>query len=98
VFLSMTALASWCGNDSWLEGADVDEIVPMLFHFGRESAAMIDRVRAGGSLPCQGCQGSVGVAVPGERLRAPGRRVYYFPNHVQWTRESVSRALEAYKL
>src|ERR1044072_3216428 len=32
--LSMTALASWCDTEGWLEGAAADEIVPMLFRMG----------------------------------------------------------------
>jgi hypothetical protein len=34
VGLSMTALASWCAGDRWLEQLPVDEIVPMYFRMG----------------------------------------------------------------
>ncbi len=32
--LSITALASWCSEPSWLKGLAVDEAVPMLFRMG----------------------------------------------------------------
>jgi hypothetical protein len=32
--LSMTALASWCADDPWIDTTTVDEIVPMLFQMG----------------------------------------------------------------
>src|SRR3954447_14180667 len=32
--LSMTALASWCDTETWIDAAPVDEIVPMLFRMG----------------------------------------------------------------
>jgi hypothetical protein len=35
--LSITALASWCSQPSWLEGLPVDEAVPMLFRMGGDS-------------------------------------------------------------
>ena len=33
--LSMTALASWCAGDTWIEALPVDEAVPMLSRWGR---------------------------------------------------------------
>jgi hypothetical protein len=35
--LSMTALASWCETETWLDAAPVDEIVPMLFRMGPDA-------------------------------------------------------------
>lgn len=36
-FISMTALASWCLSDNWINELPVDEIVPMLFDMGADS-------------------------------------------------------------
>ena len=36
--LSMTALASWCADDPWIDATGVDEIVPMLFQMGPDAA------------------------------------------------------------
>jgi hypothetical protein len=38
--LSITALASWCGSDSWLEGLPIDEAVPMLFRMGENPRSL----------------------------------------------------------
>ena len=36
--LSITALASWCIGDDWLNGLPVDEAIPMLFRMGPVNA------------------------------------------------------------
>jgi hypothetical protein len=35
--LSITALVSWCGADSWLADLPIDEAVPMFFRMGRDA-------------------------------------------------------------
>jgi hypothetical protein len=35
--LSITALASWCGEDSWLAALPIDDAVPMFFRMGRDA-------------------------------------------------------------
>ena len=72
VFLSITALASWCGKDSWMAGLPVDEIVPMFFRMGRE--------RIDPPLAFPACQSSAGISTdePGVRLPPAVKRVYTF--------------------
>lgn len=38
--LSVTALGWWCRSGAWLDGLAADEVVPMFFRMGRDSAAM----------------------------------------------------------
>ena len=38
--LSVTALAWWCRDPTWLDGLPADEIVPMFFRMGRDTAAL----------------------------------------------------------
>lgn len=38
--LSVTALAWWCRSDRWVNGLAADEVVPMFFRMGRDSAAL----------------------------------------------------------
>jgi len=38
--LSVTALAWWCRAPVWLDGLAADEVVPMFFRMGKDSAAM----------------------------------------------------------
>ena len=78
--LSMTALASWCVGDLWLQDMDVDEAVPMAFVMGADS----ERIRAylnGGSewreTPCPENYGLSGGAPPIPGL-VPGRPIYHF--------------------
>jgi hypothetical protein len=40
VQLSVTALAWWCRSPAWLDGLAADEVVPMFFKMGRDSAAL----------------------------------------------------------
>ena len=54
--LSITALASWCAQDRWMEGLPVDETVPMLFRMGPDATRRTPASRAftrggGGRVP-----------------------------------------------
>jgi hypothetical protein len=90
--LSMTALASWCLDDDWLDELPVDEAVPMLFQMGADA----DVVRRDWPLrtPAPKCRGAVGVSLD---ERAPfggrGKRTYIF-NPAPWTAAAVTAALE----
>lgn len=83
--LSMTALASWCMDDRWLASLPVDEIVPMFFRMGRESASIRERVARGQPLPEPRCNTSIGISTdePFAHL-PPVRRVWIF-NPKPWT-------------
>lgn len=84
-FLSMTALASWCDTEGWLERAPVDEIVPMLFRMTTGGKALRKRLAAGGDFRNPRCRAALGVATDEPIVRAPpGRRVYLF-NPRSWT-------------
>ena len=82
--LSMTALASWCG-EGWLDRAPVDEVVPMLFRMGRGGEAVRAALADGRDLAHPRCRTALGVAVGAPVPRAPpGRRVYLFDPR-SWT-------------
>ncbi len=85
--LSVTALASWCLFDRWIDADPwvVDETVPMLFAMGRETDVVRDHLRSGGALRAQRCQESAGVML-GETWIVPDhvRRVFVF-NAEPWT-------------
>ncbi len=85
IFLSMTALASWCDRERWLDRAPVDEIVPMLFRMQRGDEAIRGRLAAGHDFRHPRCRSALGIAVDTPVPRAPsGRRVYLFDRH-SWT-------------
>jgi len=82
--LSITALASWCEGDDWLEGLPIDEAVPMLFRMG-SSDEPFRRLGHSNEWHSQLCRTSLGVSLD-ERLSLPskGRRLYVF-SPVPWT-------------
>lgn len=71
--LSMTALASWCSNDDWIQGLPIDEAVPMFFRMepGRRFAQA--------DAPEFTLSGSVGISThePAPASFA-GKRMYIF--------------------
>ena len=83
--LSMTALASWCDGEHWLDAAPVDEVVPMLFRMGSGAQALRAKLEAGGDFADRRCRSAVGIATDTPLARVPaGRRVYVFNPH-SWT-------------
>jgi hypothetical protein len=91
--LSITALASWCAQDRWMEGLPVDEAVPMLFRMGPVNAPYAGLARSPSSAAA-GCRGALGTSLDEPlHVRAAGRRVYVF-NPAPWTPETVAQAHE----
>lgn len=87
VRLSVTALASWCNDDPWIEPASVDEIVPMLFRMGLDARRITTRLSEYSRWPVAACNGAIGVSLD-ERWRGlpPAPRVYVF-NPRAWREE-----------
>jgi hypothetical protein len=85
--LSITALASWCDGDRWIEGLPIVEAVPMLYRMGpRETSdAVVPRAAL--------CQDSVGVATDELPAGVPaGRRLFVFHPR-PWDREAYLAAV-----
>jgi hypothetical protein len=93
--LSMTALASWCLDDNWLDELPVDEAVPMLFRMGPGEAAL--RRAWPSRTPAPKCRESLGVSLdePLPLMRDDKRMYVFNPN--AWTPDSVHTALETMK-
>ena len=63
ITLSMTALASWCGDPAWLASLPVDEIVPMYFRMGpTERRLWRRRMAAPETLPSV-CRHAAGISI-----------------------------------
>jgi len=77
--LSITALASWCFGDRWLDDLPVDFAVPMLFRMGPDAEAIRQVLADGRDFRSPVCRHGAGVSLdePIPRL-PPGRPVYVF--------------------
>jgi len=63
--LSITALASWCIGDRWLEQlppGTIDEAVPMLFRMGTGEREIVNYISSGEEFRVAACGTSVGVS------------------------------------
>jgi hypothetical protein len=77
--ISVTALASWCLNESWTARLNVDEVVPMLFRMGYEGRQVRALFETRGDFRSPGCRSSLGVATDELPVALPsGRRIYVF--------------------
>ncbi len=84
--LSMTALASWCETETWIDAAPVDEIVPMLFRMGPGGQTLKAKLEAGGDFANPRCRTAFAVSTDAPLAHAPadGRRLYLFDPR-SWT-------------
>ena len=96
VGLSITALASWCAGDNWLDDLPIDEAVPMLFRMGVERPQFQRRLQTGEPFASSICQKAAGVSTD-EVVNVPASQRLYIFNPDAWTKDSFDRAMEAYK-
>jgi hypothetical protein len=68
--VSVTALASWCAEDPWIDEDLVDEIVPMLFEMGPDARAIVRRLQDSRRWSVAGCNQARGISTdePWDRL------------------------------
>ena len=90
--LSMTALASFCVGDRWLDDLPVDEAVPMIFRMGTDERTIKSFLRNGNDFHEPLCRRSYGVSVdePVAMNFENSRRQYIF-NVRAWTESDVLR-------
>lgn len=94
--LSITALASWCSGDYWLDAMPADEIVPMAFHMAHDDEAIRKTIAAQGELPGKRCHAAAGFATDEAMPQiAAGRRYYFSPS--PWTQETWQRVMQVKK-
>lgn len=85
--LSVTALASWCAGDYWLEKLPADEIVPMVFRMARDTDVIRKLLSEASNFPHQKCQTAVGFSTDEATLTLTSKRHYYFSPKA-WTEAS----------
>lgn len=94
IALSITAFASWCIGDDWIDGLPIDEATPMLYRMGPDASGIRAYLRGGGGFHSRLCRASVGLSLD-EKMPAiaMNRRLYlYSPN--PWTAARLREALE----
>lgn len=94
--LSITALASWCAGDNWIDDLPIDEAVPMLFRMGVEQKQFESRLQQGYKFSGAPCKASAGVSTDQPIKRPPVQRLYIF-NPNPWSEPSLNNTLEVYK-
>lgn len=94
--LTMTALASWCLHDAWLDDLPVAAAVPMFFDMGVEAPWVDRHLAGGGDVLSEICGGDVGRATYGPDIEIPGdRRIWWF-HDAPWSHETLDRAKESH--
>ena len=88
--LSMTALASFCVGDRWLDDLPVDEAVPMIFRMGADSNSIRNFLTSGNDFHEPLCRRSYGLALdePININFDQTRRKYIF-NVRAWTEQDI---------
>jgi hypothetical protein len=106
--ISITALASWCMCDNWMQRLPIDESVPMFFSMGPETHNVLADVELGRRFGDRRCDLSLGlsldepgvnaVALPAARRRNLEQpiRLYIFSSK-KWSGKSIQRALQLAK-
>lgn len=99
-WLSVTALASWCGDEAWLRSLPVDEVVPMYFRMGpAERGLWQQRMLTPDQLP-ERCRQAAGLATDEWQIQAASlghqplaafadRQLYLFAPR-RWQPETLS--------
>ena len=88
--LSITALASWCYGNNWLDGLPVDEIVPMFFRMGRDSELIKRQIQT--RIPCAVASRKycLGVSLDEPLSISIKEGSFYVFNSKRWDRETLT--------
>jgi hypothetical protein len=82
--IGITALASWCAGDQWIDSRPLSEVVPMFFRMGQSESKNM-------SVSAAACSASIGLSTdetwPVKRPKGlrDGARIYMFNPHA-WTK------------
>jgi hypothetical protein len=97
--LSITALVSWCDNNSWLDSLPIEEAVPMFFRLGLDEYLIKSDSVGESFMKAKNCQKSVGISVDEDLPRAKylkNRTIYIF-NPEPWTTDSFFNIIKIIK-
>lgn len=89
--LSITALVSWCGDDSWLNKLPVDEAVPMFFRMGGPATIRATRPKNASLVHEPLCSGSAGISTDETWPAIHNRQRVYVFHPGSWTQQDLAR-------
>jgi hypothetical protein len=89
--LSITALASWCADDAWMQGLEIDEAVPLLYRMGPERPDILRELSAHGGFSPPLCGASLGISTDEPLAQIPRTPHLYLFNPHPWTKAAVER-------
>lgn len=95
--LSITALASWCKGDNWLEDLPIDEAVPMLFRMGVERNQILSQLADGEPFTSKPCKASAGVSTDEPITQLPHVQRLYVFSPESWTAQTLKQTMETYQ-
>ena len=95
--LSITALASWCKGDAWIDNLPVDEAIPMLFRMGVDRSQITSGLTSGESFSSPLCRQSSGVSTDESLPFVPATNRIYVFNPNSWSPNSLENVLEKYQ-
>jgi len=76
---AITALASWCFDDTWIKGLPISDAIPMLFQMGPDTRVIRRMLADGRDFSVPECRNSLGIGTDEALPRIPsGRRIYLF--------------------
>jgi len=88
--LSMTALASWCLDDRWLEDLPIDEVVPMLFRMGPSEEPL--RASLASRTLAPSCRSAIGMSLDEPLTVSTRKKRLYVFNPSPWTDAAIRAA------
>jgi hypothetical protein len=89
--IEITALASWCVSDPWIDSLPIDGAVPMLFRMGKEQDQITQAFATGKDIRSKAAEGLLGIALDeAAPLDAATRRLYVF-NSGPWSAPALHR-------
>jgi len=95
--LSITALASWCKGDNWLDSLPINEAIPMLFRMGIDRSRIVSGLASGETFSSPLCRQSSGVSTDETLPYAPATERIYVFNPNPWSPNSFQKVLERYQ-
>ena len=88
--ISITALVSWCGDNSWLHALPIDEAVPMFFRMGGPTATRASAPRNASTITEPLCSNSIGISTDEAWPNIQSTQRVYMFRPGSWTQKDLA--------